>query len=309
MTTASRTVTIVVPVYADWPSLKDCLQSLKTNVDSEAHKVLVVNDCGPDADKIEKNILRLMKGSANFEYHRNPHNLGFVKTCNRAANELDGSDNDILLLNSDTKVTPGFLDEMLEVLYAEKNIGAVSPRSNNATICTVPLSAMRQKGITAEDSFTLFQQKKNTMPRYSTVPTAHGFCMLIRRSLISKYGLFDEVFGKGYGEEVDFCQRIKKHGWVCVLSNHSYVFHLEARSFSLDAKAKLVEASTKIIKKRYPDYQQAVADYIKQALEREEGVPSNNPQVENTTVRVRRLLTRYPRVKKLARKVRNKFQT
>ena len=50
-------VTIVVPVYGDWPSLSDCIDSLKKNVDTHLHTVLLVNDCGPEANEIEKNIV------------------------------------------------------------------------------------------------------------------------------------------------------------------------------------------------------------------------------------------------------------
>jgi O-antigen biosynthesis protein len=73
------------------------------------------------------------------------------------------------------------------------------------------------------------------------------------------------VFGKGYGEEVDFCQRIRKQGYICTISNRSFVYHLEARSFSLDRKSKLIEASSKIINERYPEYKQEVREYISQA--------------------------------------------
>lgn len=262
--TIKQKVTIVIPVYADWASLKDCIESLKKCIDFQKNKVLLINDCGPDVEYMEKSILSAITGFDGFLYYRNKKNLGFVKTCNRAVNELDETDNDILLLNSDTKVTQGFLEEMQNVLYCEKNIGAVSPRSNNATICTIPISAIKEKGIEAARSYRLFMKYNNKFPKYSIAPTAHGFCILIRRSLIDKYGLFDTVFGKGYGEEVDFCRRIKNHGWLSAISNQSFVFHLEARSFSLETKAKLIEQSSKIINKRYPEYKQEVTSYINQ---------------------------------------------
>jgi GT2 family glycosyltransferase len=260
-------VTIIVPVYADWPSLKDCIESLKQNVD-EKHSIILVNDCGPDVDTIEKNIQKSIKGHKNFSYFRNPKNLGFVKNCNRAVMQLDKSDNDIMLLNSDTKTTPGFLEQMLSVLSIDK-IGVVSPRSNNATICTFPLSVMKNDQVSAEQSYEMFNKFSLKFPDFTITPTGHGFCMLIRRSLIKKYGLFDEAFGKGYGEEVDFCQRIRNAGWQCVLANHAYVFHLEARSFSIEAKQKILEVNNKIIRERYPYYQKEVRDYIDTQLEAE----------------------------------------
>lgn len=268
----AKPVTIVVPVYGDWPSLGDCIESLKSYINPAVHKVLLVNDCGPEADIIEKEIKKAINGHNNFAYYRNNKNLGFVQNCNNAVLNLDKTKNDILLLNSDTKVTKNFLQEMLGVLYSDKKIAVVSPRSNNATIATIPLSSAPQKGIGAVKSHELYVKIKNKLPPRSLVPTAHGFCMLIRRDLIEKYGLFDEVFGKGYGEEVDFCQRVRLAGYKCALANHAYVFHQEARSFSLEAKAKLLEQNNKIIWQRYPNYRQEVRDYMESALKTENAI-------------------------------------
>ena len=259
-------ITIIVPIYADWPSIQDCIAALKKYSGTVVAKIMLVNDCGPEVDLIEKNIKQSIKDDDRFEYFRNAKNLGFVSNCNNAVYRLDKTDNDVMLLNCDTKVTDGFAEELMSVLQSSKKIGAVSPRSNNATICTLPLSAIKQKGIDPKKSYELFQKYKAKFPRYNQVPTAHGFCILIRRELIKKYGLFDPAFGQGYGEEVDFCQRIIERGWISVLSNRSYVFHLEAKSFSLETKQKLLEQHNKIIQSRYPSYKKNVDDYIKNAL-------------------------------------------
>ena len=263
-------VTVVVPVYADWESLKGCINSIKKYVSPE-HNIILINDCGPEADILEENINEIIKKRPNYKYYRNSKNLGFLKTCNRAVFELDKSNNDILLLNSDTKLTEGFLEEMLDLLSIDNKIGAVSPRSNNATIATVPLSSAPEKGIGPEKSYKLFKALKKRLPRYNEIPTALGFCVLIRRTVIDKYGLFDEVFGKGYGEENDFSMRIKQGGYISVLSNWSYVFHMEARSFTMKTKLELIKKNRAILDKRYPEYTELVRSYIKQALLREEG--------------------------------------
>ncbi len=267
--TKPKPVTVIVPVYGDWPSLKDCIESLQKYVDTSKHKIMLVNDCGPDAEEIEQNIRAAIRDYPGFIYFRNPKNLGFIGNCNRAVMELDTTDNDILLLNSDTVVTEGFLEEMMYVLKASPKHGAVSPRSNNASIMTVPLSTATQKGIGKKKSYDVYKKIRPHLPRFQEVPVAHGFCMLIRRRLIIKYGLFDTVFGKGYGEEVDFCQRIAKHGYKSIVANHAYVFHVEAKSFSLETKAQLLEQNNKIIWERYPVYRQSVRDYMAEAVPRE----------------------------------------
>ena len=126
-------VTVVIPVYKDWTTLKKCLESLKKYIDTK-HKIIIVNDMSPEWEEMENKITESIEGHGNFYYYRNLQNMGFVKTCNRAVNELDETDNEVLLLNSDTEVTEGFLDEMLQVLYLYEKHGGVCPRSNNATI-------------------------------------------------------------------------------------------------------------------------------------------------------------------------------
>lgn len=270
-----KPVSIVVPVYADWPSLQKCIISLQRHVDLSVNKILLVNDCGPEADLLEKNIKRVIKNYEGIKYYRNPKNLGFVKTCNRAVNELDKSDNDVLLLNSDTEVTHGFLKELRKSLYSNPKISATSPRSNNASLTTIPISRAIKKGIAPKKAYKIFNKIKNKLPVTQEVPVVHGFCMLIRKDLIKKYGLFDEVFGKGYGEEVDFCMRLRKHGYKCVLSNRAFVFHLEARSFSLEEKDKILKKSEKFIDERYPEYRKMVRSYMQEAIKRESDIEAS----------------------------------
>ncbi len=304
-----KPITIVVPVYADWSSLKTCIKSLKQTI-SENDKVIFVNDCGPRAEYLRKKIKKAINKYPNFEYFHNPYNVGFIKTCNRAVFELDNTANDVLLLNSDTEVTTGFLDEMRSLIAEDKKIGAISPRSNNATIATIPLSSALQKGINPNKAFKIWWKIKDKLPRYNEVPVAHGFCLLIRRSVISKCGLFDEVFGKGYGEENDFCLRIKKQGFTSVLANRAFVFHLEARSFTLEAKAKLLEKNSKVLYKRYPNYRQSVRDYMKEALireakaERAAGVKINPGPKD----KIKNLIKRNKKTHQLAKKTRDKIR-
>jgi GT2 family glycosyltransferase len=253
-------ISIVVPVYSDWSSLSLNIASLKKYVGNhEGVSVHYVNDCGPEADILEKRIIDNIEGITNFFYHRNEKNLGFVKTCNRAVFEIVNQEDDVLLLNSDTKVTKNFVYEMRRVLYSESKIGAVTSRSNNATIWSVPMTAKFAHHRTA--SYALYRAIKRDLPDKYITPTIHGFCVLIRREVVKLYGLFDEVYGRGYGEENDFAMRIGSQGWKCAVANYSYVFHYESRSFGNEARNRQIEANEKILLKRYPNYRKLVQEY------------------------------------------------
>lgn len=263
-------VTVIVPVYGDWPSLKDCIISLIEHVDTSRNRVMLVNDCGPDADAIEASAIKLINGRKGFEYYRNPENLGFLKNCNRAVLELDKTANNILLLNSDTIVTGGFIEELQRVLEdSSDKIGTVSPRSNNATIATIPVAEAKNKSLDPKKSYITYLKLRDKLPAYNIAPVSHGFCMLIRRDAIDEFGLFDEAFGKGYGEEVDFCMRTRQGGYKSAISNRAFVYHLEARSFTFDVKKDLLALNGKIVDERYPKYMKEVRDYTLKAIEQE----------------------------------------
>jgi GT2 family glycosyltransferase len=257
-------ITIVVPVYGDVESLLACIASLKENIDFDRDQVLLVNDCGPDADAIERAVIASLDGHRGFRYERNAENLGFVGNCNRAVFELDTSDNDILLLNSDTVTTPGFLDEMREVLYAAEDHGVVCARSNNATIASIPFrlthgSAPRTEARTV----AVFDALSDYLPRWYVSPVSMGFCFLTRRSLIREHGLFDNVFAPGYGEENDYCLRINAHGYKSLISNRALVLHAGSKSFVGARRNKLRSAHQAILETRYPFYGQATGGFLR----------------------------------------------
>lgn len=257
-----RDITIIVPIYGDWPSLEACIKALQRYT-SPQQRVLFVNDCGPEADAIERKILSLIKENPTFLYERNDHNLGFVRTCNRAVFEIDQTKNDILLLNSDAEITEGAVEEMRKVLARSDDIASVSPRSNNATIFSIPFNPYTLDILPPKKSHDVYLQIKDKLPEVYETPTTHGFCMLIRRNVIEKYGLFDEAFGAGYGEENDFCMRVRLHGYTHAIANRAYVYHEGSKSFSVERRNERAEKNAKLINERYPDYLEIVGEYTR----------------------------------------------
>ncbi|WP_104135615.1 glycosyltransferase [Cryobacterium sp. Y62] len=256
-------VTILVPVYGDWASLRNCIAALIEHAPADSYDVLIVNDCGPDADVIEAGLLGMIFGNSNFRYERNPSNLGFVRTCNRAAFELDRTGNDLLLLNSDTRITAGALDEMRLVLSLSERHAVVCPRSNDATIATMPFY-QRDRFADRDEARTarVFDAVAPSLPRFYITPVAIGFCFLIRRSLVANNGLFDEVFGMGYNEENDFCLRLNALGYSSLIANHALVYHVGSTSFGAEQRATLEAENSKILHARYPFYPAAVSDFV-----------------------------------------------
>jgi hypothetical protein len=94
------------------------------------------------------------------------------------------------------------------------------------------------------------------------LPTGVGFCLYIRRDCLAEVGLFDaEAFGRGYGEENDFCMRASALGWKHLCHTGVYVEHVGGASFG-DERHQLMASADQVLAKRYPDYQSKVERFL-----------------------------------------------
>ena len=73
---------------------------------------------------------------------------------------------------------------------------------------------------------------------YPDAVTVVGFCLLVKRELIRSVGVFDEAFGRGYGEETDLHYRARSAGFRCVVADDTFVYHRQGASFD-DADARM----------------------------------------------------------------------
>ncbi len=254
-TNRQLSVSIVIPAFGAAAQLRDCLDSLSRYLPPGC-QVIVADDATPDESVAE--VARAFESKLPLSYVRRSVNLGFVENCNEAIHAILPSGNDVLLLNSDTQVTAGFLEEMWEVLYLHEKHGAVSPRSNHATIFSVPLSEQ----LSPNESYELWRTIRHLLPRCQVMPTAVGFCMLIKNIVLRQLGAFDPVYSPGYNEENDLVCRINRHGYSAVAAHHAFVFHFESASFGQRRKA-LEARNRQELDARYPEYGRKVVAHLR----------------------------------------------
>ena len=251
-------IDIVIPVYNAAALLAACLNSLEACTSPEEARLLLIDDASPDPAiaPLLENWARRSKLSPRIL--SNPHNLGFIGTVNRGFRESTG---DVLLLNADAEVTPGWLRGMRSALASASDIATVTPFSNNAEICSWP-DFCRPNARPADKDVVAERFASAGTPQYPELPTAVGFCMLIRRNALNQLGDFDQAtFGRGYGEENDFCMRAIAHGWRHVLADDVYVVHAGGGSFA-PLGMKPGGENMRSLLARYPDYERRVASFI-----------------------------------------------
>lgn len=129
-----RLVDVIIPVYSGLAEVRACLESLLSSSSESQGEVIVINDCSPEP-AIEA-FLRGLERESRITLLENDENLGFVKSCNRAAALRPA--NDFVLLNADTEVNGDWLDRLVAHATAASEVGSITPFSNNATIASYP---------------------------------------------------------------------------------------------------------------------------------------------------------------------------
>ena len=256
-----NSVDIILPVHNAFDDTKKCIESV-LSFTNMPYRLIIIDDHSTDS-RIKDYLGYLAnKKIPNIVILFNKENMGFVRTVNKG---MTFSKKDIVILNSDTIVTYGWLKKLHGCAYADESIATVTPLSNNATICSIP-NICQYNEIPAGYNIQQFGLLVERVSRESgkncvKIPTAIGFCMYIKRKIIEEIGIFDEIFGMGYNEENDFCMRAHALGYSHVVGLSTFVYHKGMASFK-DKQSILEEKNSKLLLSRYPYYMELVQSFI-----------------------------------------------
>lgn len=253
-------VDIIVPVYR---GLEDTQRSIQSALSSDCKidwHMVIINDCSPEPE-IGQWLRELASKESRVTLLENEKNLGFVATVNKGMRLH--ADRDVLLLNSDAEVANDWLDRMQRAAYGQPQVASVTPFSNNATICSYPNFCQPNELPAGHTTSSLDRLCSKYLTGYSVqVPTGVGFCMYIRRECLNQIGYFDEEhFGKGYGEENDFCSRAHQAGWINLHLLDTFVRHVGGISFG-ESKGERELTAMRTMAKLHPSYESDVHQFI-----------------------------------------------
>jgi GT2 family glycosyltransferase len=229
-----KAIDIIVPVYKSIHLTTRCLNSLANHIDEIAGshpRLIVINDSPGEPD-----VHRMLEAFASRHSYvtvlENERNLGFVKTVNKGLDISTKASRDVILVNADTETFAGTLKNLGNAAYADPQIGFASPRSNNASICSLP----HFYGGTVADQAESYKRWKvlsRTMPAFHFTPTSVGFYLYIKHTMLANFGFLDPEFGLGYEEENDLIFRANKVGYRAVMVNNAFAYHAGSASFNL----------------------------------------------------------------------------
>ncbi|MGV6852821.1 MAG: glycosyltransferase family 2 protein [bacterium] len=253
-----KPITVIVPIYKNVSVTHECIQALLKAEVSCDFNVLLINDASPEPGMDE--LLLEFSQLDNVQVLTQHQNQGFTASVNLGMKSCSG---DVVLLNSDTRVSDGWLDLLIKHLH-KNSVASVTPLSNNATICSYPKFLKDNPMPDANEQLRINKVASKVNAGVSVeIPTAVGFCMAISRSAINQCGYFDEQnFRRGYGEENDFSRRVVKSGLKNVFALDVYVAHQGGVSF-LDEASALQKAHGKRLLELHPEYDDVVQEHIK----------------------------------------------
>lgn len=245
-------VDIVVPVFRGERETRACLESVLSSRVATPHELVVIDDASPEP--AISAWLGSLADAGRVTLMRHDANRGFVASVNQGM-ALHPS-RDVVLLNSDTEVAPGWLDRLVAHARADPSIATTTPFSNNATICSYPRTLVPNPLPDGESVASLDQAlAAANAARNVEIPTAVGFCMHVARRALDRIGAFDEErYGAGYGEEVDFCMRAARAQMRNVIAGDVFVRHVGEVSFGSDGTGRRTRAQS-IVDELYPEFQ------------------------------------------------------
>lgn len=262
-TEALHQVTIIIPIYNAYEDTVRCLESVLKETTAPLHRILLVNDASTDP-RMEP-FLEALAARAPERVERLTHaeNQGFIRSVNAGMRHASGDD--IVLLNSDTIVTPFWLERLRETVYLHADTGSVTPLSNEASIysvCQNNIDDVVKADMLNTLADTVFRVSHRLRP---AIPTGVGFCLFLRHEALEKTGLFDERFGRGYAEENDWCMRARALGFRHYLDDTCFIYHkghVSMEAAGVMQGSDVIEKNEALLRTLHPQYEILVAGFL-----------------------------------------------
>lgn len=247
-----QNLTVVIPVFNGIEHLRRLLPQIIERSPQQT-QFIFIDDVSTD-DKVIPFISDAIKKYKTCKLISNKKNLGFVKTVNKGMAMVETPF--AIIANTDILVPEDWVPRIMHPFVSDRKIASATPFSNSAALFSFPKPGQDNALIppfTLDEVDTAFQGVKADSAPECRTHSGVGFCMAIDMACWREIGPFDEdTFGRGYGEETDWCMRADSRGWANVLVPNLFVQHVHGGSFMAAEKKRLCQEHMQIVRKRWP---------------------------------------------------------
>ncbi|MGL5380859.1 glycosyltransferase [Clostridium sp.] len=202
---------------------KACIESIRKYTEQGTYEIIVVDNNSTDGTR------EWLKNQKDIKVILNEENLGFPAGCNLGIRVAE-KENDILLLNNDTVLTPRWLDNLKTALYSSYEVGAVGPISNcvaNQQSIKFPYGEDMEAMIRFAEEINISNPRK-----WESKLLLIGYCMLIKRSAFIEVGEeLDELYSPGNYEDCDLALRMIEKGYKLLVCRDTFIHHIGSATF------------------------------------------------------------------------------
>ncbi len=215
-------VSIVIPIYGQLAYTLNCIHSLMMHKSRYSVELVIIDDASPDKSGDFLPLVRCIR------YYRQETNGGFIQSCNTGGEISRGRF--VIMLNNDTRVTSGWLDNLIGSFDVWPNAGLVGSKMHYADG-----SLQEAGGITWRDgsSWNYGRNDDPNRPQYSyarQVDYVSGCSIALPAALWRDLGGFDPFFRPAYCEDVDLAFRVRACGREVWFQPQSRIVHYEGKT-------------------------------------------------------------------------------
>lgn len=229
-------LSIVIVSYNVSSFLDQALTTLEDSARGFEYEVFVVDNASSD-----DSVTMVRKKHPKVHVIANTENLGFAKANNRALKEVSGRY--ILLMNPDTVLRQDTLRIMMDFLDARREAGAagckvINPDGSLQLACrrgfpTPGVAFFKLVGLSnlfpKSKKFGAYNLTYLDPDTVAEVDAISGSFMMFRKEILETVGLLDEDYFM-YGEDLDYCYRIKQAGWNIFYVPSTEIIHFKGES-------------------------------------------------------------------------------
>jgi GT2 family glycosyltransferase len=254
-------VDIIIPVYNAIDDLQVCLASISRWPSAAIGQIILVDDCS--SPETAAWLAEYRDRCPDVHLVRNAENLGFTRSVMAGVGQSSAPY--MLFLNSDTQVTPHWLDGMLQAMQAGPQTALVGPLSNNGfhqTIRPVPVIGAAPPAEWTPDEMAALVRTitQKVFPRF---PLLSGFCLLVHRGAFDRAGGLDcEAFPHGYWEVQDLGLKLIDLGLDSVIADNVYVHHTGGGSIGNKRRQDLTATGLARMYERYSALRVLMAEVV-----------------------------------------------